>query len=87
MNDPVYNELIALTRAGKIDVLRQTCLGIPRAFGTKDRRIIISYSMLHWIETFEVFVDKVSVLRTHDEDKAFERFLSEYEKIEASITT
>lgn len=83
MNDPVYNELIALARAGKIDVLRQSCLGIPRAFGTKDRRIITSYGMLYWFETFEVFVDKVSVLRTNDEDKAFERFLSEYKKLEA----
>ncbi len=78
----VWNELIALARAEKIDVPKRSYCGLARAFATRDNKIHIVYSMVHWLETFEVFVDGVSVLRTHDEDKAFELFLSEYKKKE-----
>jgi len=84
MNDiecnKVWVELKELVKQDKIDVTKRSYCGMARSFKTKDNRMHINYSMVHWLETFKVFVDEVMIVDTHDEDVAFKVFLDEYKK-------
>jgi hypothetical protein len=76
----VWNELTELFKQDKIEVTKRSYCGIARSFKTKDNKIQIEYGMVHWLETFKVFVDEVMIVDTRNEDVAFKAFLDEYRK-------